>query len=185
MADFKELRQQVSIEKVADWLGINLGPKLRGACPLCEDPRSFTITPVKGLWGCFKCGKKGSILDLVMEMRQVKLPEAGKLIEEQFLGKGQSRRDSTVPAGTNAERLAKVAERLDPEHPGVDAVGFSTEFAVAHGIGFSASGAGKGYVLIPFRDETGQLLGYIGTTEELWLPKDFKEQKVVPISKRA
>ena len=82
MADFKELRQQVSIEKVADWLGINLGPKLRGACPLCEDPRSFTITPVKGLWGCFKCGKKGSILDLVMEMRQVKLPEAGKLIAE-------------------------------------------------------------------------------------------------------
>lgn len=183
MADFQELRQKVPIERVAEWLGINLGPKLRGECPLCQDKRSFTITPSKGLWGCFKCGKKGSILDLVMEMRQVKLIEAGQLIEEQFLGKGQSRRDSTVPVRTDDERLAKVRERLDPEHPAVDAVGFSTEFATAHGIGFSSSGAGKGYVLIPFRDDTGRLLGYIGAQDELWLPKDFKEDKVVPLKR--
>lgn len=183
MVDFQELRQQVPIEKVADWLGITVNAKGRGACPLCQDERSFTITPAKGLWGCFKCGKKGSILDLVMHMKDLKLTEAARLIEEQFLGKGQSRRDSTVPAGTNEDRLAKVAERLDAEHPAVDAVGFSTEFATAHGIGFSSSGAGKGFVLIPFRDETGRLLGYCGTTEELWLPKEFKEEKVVPLKR--
>jgi DNA primase len=184
MVDFQELRQKVPIKKVADWLGITVNAKGRGTCPLCQDERSFTITPSKGLWGCFKCSKKGSILDLVMHMKDVKLTEAGRLIEEQFLGKGQSRRDSTVPPRTDDERLAKVAERLDPEHPAVDAVGFSTDFATAHGIGFSSAGAGKGYVLIPFRDETGRLLGYVGTTEELWLPKEFKPAaNVVPLKR--
>jgi DNA primase len=176
MADFKELREKVSIIQVADWLGVHPGPKLRGRCPLCEDDRSFTITPAKGLWGCFKCGKKGSILDLVMHVKDVKLTEAAKLIEEHFLGTPQKQpRD---------DRLGKVAERLDPEHPAVDAVGFATEFAAAHGIGFSSSGAGKGYVLIPFRDETGKLIGYIGTQDELWLPKEFRPiENVVPLKR--
>lgn len=185
MPDFAQLRQQVPIERVAEWLGINLGPKLRGKCPLCEDERSFTITPTKGLFGCFKCGVKGSILDLVMHTKNVKLTEAAQLIEEQFL-KGQSRRDSNSPRGTDDERLAKVRERLDPDHPGVDAVGFDTDFAKEHGIGFSSSGAGKGYVLIPFRDERGTLLGYIGSQDELWLPREFKPpQNITPFPKRA
>lgn len=187
MADFKELREKVSVTQVAEWLGVHPGPKLRGRCPFCEDDRSFTITPAKGLWGCFKCGKKGSILDLVMHVRSVKLVEAAKLIEEQFLGTVQSR-NSTVPRTNDerADRLAKVAETLDPEHPAVDAVGFDTEFAKTHGIGFRPKGQGQGYVLIPFRDETGRLLGYIGTQEELWLPKDFQpKDNVTPFPKRA
>lgn len=181
MVDFQELRQKVPIEKVAEWLGINLGPKLRGACPLCEDPRSFTITPAKGMWGCFKCGKKGTILDLVMHMRQVKLPEAGRLIEEQFLGTSTTRRDSTVPPRTEGE--LRPLDYLDAEHPAVDAVGFATDFAAKHGIGFSTKGIMRGTVAIPFRDEAGRLLGYIGITEEATLPKDFKESTVVPLKR--
>jgi len=189
MTDFKQLREQVPILKVARWLGIDVkgnGATLRGACPFCEDPRTFTITPHKGLWGCFKCGKKGSILDLVMHVKDLKLAEAGKLIEDTFLGPVQShKKDQYSPRGTDDERLAKVRERLDPEHPGVDAVGFDTDFAREHGIGFSSSGAGKGYVLIPFRDKRGTLLGYIGTQEELWLPREFKpvDTKVVPLKR--
>ena len=185
--DFEQLRQQVPIEKVADWLGIVVkgnGTSPRGECPFCSATRDFTITPSKGLWGCFKCSKKGTILDLVMHVKDVKLTEAARLIEEQFLGREQSQRDSTVPARTDDERLARVADRLDPEHPGVDAVGFDTEFAKEHGIGFSSTGAGKGYVLVPLRDRTGRLLGYIGTQEELWLPADFKPN-VVPLKRPA
>lgn len=113
-------------------------------------------------------------------MRQVKLTEAGKLIEEHFLG------SEPRPKAPDDDRLAKVRERLDAEHPAVDAVGFDTDFAKTHGIGFSSSGAGKGYVLIPFRDERGTLLGYLGTTEELWLPREFKPaQNITPFPKRA
>jgi len=178
--DFKELRDKVSIEKVAEWLGIAVNAKGRGECPLCGDDRSFTITPAKGMWGCFKCGKKGSILDLVVYMRQVKLVEAAKLIEDRFLGTVQSqpRRNSTVP-GTDDERGLKPLDYLDAEHPAIDAVGFSSDFAAKHGIGYAPRGIMKGTVAIPFRDETGTLLGYIGITEEAALPKDFKETTVV------
>ena len=188
--DFKELRDKVPIAKVAEWLGISVkgsGASPRGECPLCGADRSFTITPAKGMWGCFKCGKKGSILDLVVHIRQVKLTEAAKLIEEQFLGTVQSqpRRDSTVPPRTDDERGLKPLDYLDSEHPAVDAVGFSSDFATKHGIGYAPRGIMRGTVAIPFRDETGVLLGYIGITEEATLPKDFKADNVVPLPKRA
>lgn len=185
--DFKELREKISITQVAEWLGIVVkgsGASPRGECPLCGDDRSFTTTPTKGMWGCFKCGKKGSILDLVMHMKEVKLTEAAKLIEEQFIGTVQSqpRRDSTVPPRTKGELVP--LDYLDPEHPAVDAVGFDTAFATKNGIGYSPKGIMRGTVAIPFRDENGTLLGYIGITEEATLPKDFKpEQKVVPLRK--
>jgi DNA primase len=186
--DFQELREKVSITQVADWLGIVVrgnGASPRGECPLCGDDRSFTITPAKGMWGCFKCGKKGSILDLVMEMRQVKLTEAAQLIGEHFLGtvQSQSRRNSTVPPRTDNERGLKPLDYLDPEHPAVDAVGFASDFAAKHGIGYSPKGIMRGTVAIPFRDEHGTLLGYIGITEEVTLPKDFKESTVVPLKR--
>ena len=183
--DFKELRDKVSITQVAEWLGIivkGYGASPRGECPLCGDDRSFTITPAKGMWGCFKCGKKGSILDLVMEVRQVKLTDAAQLIGEHFLGTVQSqRRDSTVPSRTEGE--LKPLDYLDPEHPAVDAVGFASDFAAKHGIGYSPKGIMRGTVAIPFRDEHGTLLGYIGITEEATLPKDFKERTVVPLKR--
>lgn len=186
--DFAELREKVSITQVADWLGITVqgnGATLRGECPLCKDRRSFTITPSKGLWGCFACGRKGSILDLVMHVRELaNVRDAAEAIHAHFLGTVQStaRRDSTVQARTEGE--LKPLDYLDAEHPAVDAVGFDTSFASTHGIGYAAKGIAKGNVLIPFRDETGKLLGYIGVTEEAWLPKEFKPN-VVPLKQRA
>lgn len=194
--DFDDIRARVSIERVAEWLGVaGLNERLRGECPLCHSTKDnpFTLTPSKGMWGCFACGKKGNIFHFVMHMREVELKDAAQLIHDHFLGTVQSKdRDSTVQRdstvrGTDGERGLKPLEYLDAEHPGVDAVGFDQDFATKHGIGYASKGIARGHVLIPFRDETGVLLGYIGTTEELWLPKEFKpaDPKVVPLKRPA
>lgn len=183
--DFDDIRARVSIERAAEWLGITVNAKGRGACPFCEATRDFTITPAKRMWGCWKCGKKGSVIDLVMHVRQLAtIREAAQLIQEQFLGTVDSSGTVTVPR-TDPEHGLKPLDYLDPEHPAVDAVGFDTEFAAKHGIGFAPKGIAKSHVLIPFRDETGTLLGYIGVQDEVWLPKEFKpvDSKIVPLKR--
>ena len=65
--DFGELKQRVSIERVAEMLGAKLtksGARLRGPCPLCKagGDRAFVVTPAKRLYYCFgACGKGGDV----------------------------------------------------------------------------------------------------------------------------
>lgn len=78
--DFTEIKAAVSIEQVLSMLGIATkqeGQKLRGACPFCKDPRAFVVTPAagkdaRGLWGCFKCSKRGDSIGLVAQINGIK-----------------------------------------------------------------------------------------------------------------
>lgn len=96
---FDELKALVSITDVAAWLNIKVrqtGDTFRGDCILCGAERSFTLTPKKGLFGCFKCQVRGSHIDLVHHVRQTaNIREAAMLIQEHFLGSENS--SSTVP----------------------------------------------------------------------------------------
>ena len=55
---------------------------------------------------------------------------------------------------------------------------------LASGIGYAPKGMIKGYVAIPIRLPTGELTGYIGTTERK-LPKEFLLSKVVTLPKKS
>jgi len=47
-------------------------------------------------------------------------------------------------------------------------------------------GAGQGSVLIPVRDEHGEIAGYVGVQELTYVPKDFQPpQNVVQFKKKA
>ena len=97
--DFAEVKQQVSIERAAEMLGIKLkrsGSQLRGACPICNDggDRVFVITPTKGLYYCFgKCGKGGDAITLAANVRKCSLREAAEFLA------GRSSVSTTPPNG--------------------------------------------------------------------------------------
>ena len=58
----------------ADWLGL---------CPFhTESTPSFRVTPRKGLWHCFGCGKGGSAVDWLMLTRNIGLREAVAALRE-------------------------------------------------------------------------------------------------------
>lgn len=93
---------------------------------------------------------------------------------------------STVPEsgrGQEGGRTLTPLAYLEPENEAVEAIGFSVEFAKKHGIGYSPKGLMRGTVAIPFRDEHGVLLGYLGIQEAVLLP-DFTPN-VVPFNKKA
>ena len=50
-----------------------------GVCPFHDEKTpSFTVSPAKGIYKCFGCGKGGNSVNFVMEHEQFSYPEALK-----------------------------------------------------------------------------------------------------------
>lgn len=169
--DFEVIKAAVTLEQAAEFLKLELKPsnkQLRGPCPRCdsESDRALVITPGRGFY-CFSDNKGGDVISLVAHIRDIPVKEAAQLLAEHFrVGKTEKSQPRKNEDGF------KPLDYLQSEHDAVSAVGFDTDFAKEHGIGYAPKGTMKSLVLIPFRDRTGKLLGYVGVTEAR-LPADF------------
>ena len=57
------------------------GKYLKGLCPFHQEKTpSFTVTPEKGMYHCFGCGRGGDIFTFVMEMEGLSFNEALELL---------------------------------------------------------------------------------------------------------
>ncbi len=85
MNDVEEIRNKVN---VLDVVGARVklkkaGHNYKGLCPFHgEKTPSFMVSPERGSWHCFGCGKGGSIFDFVMEYEHVDFPEALETLAE-------------------------------------------------------------------------------------------------------
>jgi hypothetical protein len=180
LLSFEELKERVPITDVAHWLGIKLDANHRGPCPFCEDRRSFTLTPEKRLFGCFKCQKRGSILDLVMHSREIGVRDAAKLIHDHFVGGEEqsprqhradpappSRQARATPARTTRDTgdlrevqtaLERVKARLVFDHEILGLMGFPEVVWRSLGIGYDPRSKRIMYPL--YKD--GEWVGYGG-----------------------
>ena len=173
--DFAELKQRVSIEHVASWIGAQLkphGPQLRGPCPLCKagGDRAFVITPAKGCYFCFgDCRKGGDIIALVSKAKGLSAKEAAEAIARQFGGAQKGTVPDRSPQPERQEKAAlKPLDYLQGDHEAVACLGLNAETAAAFGMGYAPKGILRGRVAVPIRDRTGVLLAYCGiaTTPE-------------------
>ncbi len=61
------------------------GANLLGLCPFHhEKTGSFTVSPSKGIYKCFGCGKAGSVVGFVMEIEQCSYVEALKQLAQRY-----------------------------------------------------------------------------------------------------
>ena len=61
------------------------GANLLGLCPFHgEKTPSFTVSPVKGIYKCFGCGKAGNSVNFVMDHLQLSYPEALKWLAKKY-----------------------------------------------------------------------------------------------------
>ena len=175
--DFKNVRDNVQIDRVAEWLGLKLTKKfmseqLRGTCPLHRGgPRALVITPSKNRYYCFapECREGGDAVQLTAKVRQIALRDAALALQAHFL-------DYHQKVGTADNPLHKI-DYLQHEHGGVQDLGIAPEIARALGIGYAPKGTMIKRVLFPIRTEYGKLVGYIGYNKDLdpqvKLPKQF------------
>jgi DNA primase len=166
MVDFQELKSRITFEAVITKLALQLkqiGNQWRGKCPCSDSERTIVVTEGKGFY-CFGAKTGGDQISLVAHVRNCSVKEAAEWLS------------GTVPesdGGAQPNKKLEPLSYLEYAHEAVMAVGFSAAFATKYGIGFARKGMMRGSVAIPFRDETGALLGYIGIMETATLPKDF------------
>jgi len=190
--DFAAVKEAVSFAQAIEFLDLRLklaGNQFRGQCPVCKgDPRGLVVTPDRGFY-CFSQRKGGDQIALAAHILDIQAKDAAAFLAEKA-GLTRNSTNGKVPSRTVPESEAVGGSKLsplsylEPEHDMVHAIGFDPDFAERHGIGYAPRGVGRGWVLVPFRDEAGTLLGYIGVGADCWLPSDFKE-KIVPLQKRA
>ena len=177
VADFKNIRDNVRIEEVAAWLGLQPAKKmfseqLRVECPVNGGgKRALVITPSKNRYFCFcpDCNEGGDAIQLTAKVRQIPARDAALALQAQFLN--HTYRNDFAPQ----EKLAKVEEKLIFEHEAVQALGLTPDQARLLGIGFMKGGTMPGRILVPIRTRDGVTTGYIGLApgSDVKLPKTF------------
>jgi len=188
--DFSAVKEQVSFADAVSHLELDVkrsGNQWRGPCPSCKTggDRALVITEGKGYF-CFAQKKGGDQIALAAHVLEISAKDAAQeLAQRAGIVQVHSTVQGTSKVQAPRERDGEETQKLQPlsylehDHDAVHAVGFDPEFCKKHGVGYAGKGVARGHVLIPFRDEDGTLLGYVGVTEA-WLPTDFKTN-VVPV----
>ncbi|MCR4664102.1 MAG: DNA primase [Paludibacteraceae bacterium] len=79
-----------SAAQIEDVVGQYVSLKRRGAnmiglCPFhSEKTGSFTVSPSKGIYKCFGCGKAGNVVNFIMEIEQCSYPDALKTLAKRY-----------------------------------------------------------------------------------------------------
>lgn len=192
--DFKELKERTPIQHILDRYGVHLRHagrhELRGRCPLPthtsrNSTNSFSVNVDLNAWACHSAScmyarggrAGGNVLDLVALMERCSIREAAMRLRDRF----------GVPLIGNRPRplTAAPTEPLEPNPPlgfvlrGIDS-GHSylrsrsiTPFtAQTFGIGFyGGPGLLHDRLVIPIRDEKGELVAYAGRATDASEPK--------------
>lgn len=155
------------------------GNDLVGLCPFHKERNpSCRVTPARGLFRCFGCGARGSVLDFVAKKELVPIKQAAVLLAAWFgIGEGDAVRargvaaarrndsdDAGSPHSNDRDENLPLAPplRLDPAHPYLAARGLSAETISVFGLGYCADGELRGRIAIPIHDHLGQLIAYAG-----------------------
>ena len=83
----EEIKSRIDIEEVvSDYVSLKRkGQNLWACCPFHnEKTPSFSVSPAKGFYKCFGCGKGGDAIDFVMEVEKVNYLEALKYLAKKY-----------------------------------------------------------------------------------------------------
>lgn len=105
--DIEEVRQRARIDDVVSAY-VTLKPAgvgtLKGLCPFHDEKTaSLQVTPARGLYYCFGCGKGGDTVNFVQEINNLSFPEAIEFLADKY--GVQLRYSAEQPAAPGGSRL--------------------------------------------------------------------------------
>lgn len=158
--DFRVLKEQTTLEAVVAWLGLTPRNN-RMQCPVnMGDKRELVINTQKQLFYCFGCKAGGDLIQLAAHITKMTQKQAALAIQREFTKYEPAKR------GLTSEAIAKIGDEMQYEHEEVQALGFMPERARELGIGWRKGGTKPKMVLIPWRNERGEVVDYIGYSQE-------------------
>ncbi len=96
----EEIKSRIAIDDlVSNYVELKRsGASLKGLCPFHQEKTpSFYVTPARGTYHCFGCGKGGDIFSFLMEVERLPFPDALKRLAEQA-GITLPERESAAPS---------------------------------------------------------------------------------------
>lgn len=74
------------VDVIGDFVSLKkAGVNYKGCCPFhVENTPSFVVSPVKGIYSCFGCGKKGNVVEFIKEKEALSYPEAIKWLASKY-----------------------------------------------------------------------------------------------------
>ena len=151
--DLEEVRSRARIDDVVSSY-VTLKPSgagtLKGLCPFHDEKTpSFQVTPARGLYYCFGCGKGGDTVNFVQEINNLSFREAVEFLADKY-GVHLRYTDESKPTGISRVRLIEAnaaaadffSEALNsaeaqPARQFLSGRGFSREAAETFGVGFA------------------------------------------------
>ena len=151
------------VEVINDYVSLKRkGVNYQACCPFHnEKTPSFVVSPSKGLYKCFGCGKGGNAVSFVMEHENITYPEALKIVAKKYGIEVKEREESEedVRRNNNRESMFMLnswasdyfANTLHNTDEGISiglsyfrqARGFSEATIKKFGLGFCPSGGDK------------------------------------------
>jgi DNA primase len=176
---FDRLKESVSMEEVLGHYGLleklrRSGDSLSGVCPVHRghNPTQFRVNLTKNCWICFgDCHGGGSIVDFVSRMENIRIREAGLLLQDWFnLEPGNGNKDyrpavknPVVPFKRETNPPLRFSlGALDGAHPYLTQRGLTPATISAFGVGCCAHGILRGWIAIPIHDAKGKVVAYAG-----------------------
>ena len=190
------------------------GHTLTGVCPIHKgsNKTQFRVDLEKNLWKCFsECENGGNTLDFICKMDTCTIHDAALKACEWFaIPLDEVKASSDAPATTETKSVAtskplpapkpednspnpvlkfNFDNRVQREHPYlVQERGLTLETIIDFGLGYFTGDRGMmvGYILIPIRNVTGELVAYAGRwpgeppdkdTPKYKLPAGFKKSQ--------
>ncbi len=98
----QEIKSRANIvEVVGEYVRLKKsGQNYKGLCPFhSEKTPSFTVSPRKGIFHCFGCGRGGNVFSFLMDLKGLSFPEAVSLLGERVgvqVDRRMSEEDSTA-----------------------------------------------------------------------------------------
>lgn len=74
------------VDVISDFVSLRKrGTSYKGLCPFHDDRTpSFSVSPAKGVYKCFSCGKAGNVVNFIMEHEQMTYPDALKWLANKY-----------------------------------------------------------------------------------------------------
>jgi DNA primase len=179
-ADFAAVKQAVSLEAVLRHYQIpglrRHRDQLQGCCPIHRGRRddSFRVHLTKNIFQCFACQAHGNVLDFVAAMEQCSLREAALRLQQWFGVRTSGLQLYPAAAGRQKRKLVRKEEGsnlplrfaltgVEGHHPYLAQRGIDPPTVVEFGVGFyPGPGLMSGRIVIPIRNQHGQLVAYAG-----------------------
>jgi len=186
----QRIKDAAQIENIiGDYIGLKrFGVNYKANCPFHdENTSSFVVSPAKGIYKCFGCGKGGDAVHFVQNFENISFPQALKIVAKRYnidipekeLSPEElsayKRRENAMLSLSNQNSSFHIAlMKHETALAYLTGRGITQATIEKWNLGWASHGFFTGRITFPIQNATGEVCGFTGRTMEKDLQPKYK-----------